>query len=442
VRVATLFFSWITLIAAAVGVLVGAAVASFIWSRRARQTRQDFSFSMRKRAAQSEKLRDQLAELQERLRHHDEQTIELVGLRRDLAALKVELEQSRSTMEDAERELTTARADASDAESRFTTQLESERLESAERRHHVESELESARSAMLALQDEIAAARSSSQRTVERLETDLDATRAMLAQSSETLRGEREAGAAMRDELRVQLGTADWDRQRAEAELQEERRVWNEKLAATQPYIATMREQYLLAAAERDAIVKELTAQRERSEESARMIEQTRAEFAVALDEEHRTAMELLNRAWRYAQTFPRIPDSWSRTAPRAMSRPDDMTPPPAPRAAPPAAGAADSETRIEVQHAADRAPAAGEDSQYDIEAELADAIGEDLDSRTFVRNSKPRRPIGTVKLGNETVVVCDDGSAWRKGDLGWRQVTPVPGTPVQSREPRIEQAG
>ena len=183
-RVATLFLSWITLIAAAVGVLAGAAVASLIWSRRARQTRQDFSFSMRKRAAQAEKLRDQFAELQERLRHHDEQTIELGGARRDLAALKVELEQARSTMEDSERALTTARADASDAESRFTRQLESERLDSAERRHHVESELESARSAMLALQDEIAAARTSSQRTMERLETDLDATRAMLAQIS------------------------------------------------------------------------------------------------------------------------------------------------------------------------------------------------------------------------------------------------------------------
>ncbi len=386
---------------------------------------------MRKRAAQSEKLRDQFAELQERLRHHDEQTIELVGARRDLAALRVELEQARSTMEDAQRALDSARADASDAESRFTSQLESERLDSAERRHHVESELESARSAMLALQDEIAAARFNAQRTIERLETDLDATRLMLSQSSESLRNEREAGAAMRDELRAQLGAADWDRQRAEAELQEERRQSAEKLAATQPYIASMREQYLLAAAERDAMVKELTAQRERSEEGSRTIEQTRAEFAVALDEEHRTAMELLNRAWRYVQTFPRIPESWSRTSSRATSVPVDMAPP-ARHAAPPARRSADSETRIEVEHAADRAPL--EDTDYDIEAELADAIAEDLDARSFVRNRKPRRPIGTVKLGDETVVVCDDGSTWRKGDRGWRQITPLPGTPVQSR--------
>lgn len=438
-RVATLFISWVTLAAAAVGVLVGAAIASLIWSRRARRTRQDFSFSMRKRAAQSEKLRDQFAELQERLRHHDEQTIELVGARRDLAALRVELEQSRSTMEDAQRALDSARADTTDAESRFTSQLESERLDSAERRHHVESELESARSAMLLLQDEIAAARTSAQRTIERLETDLDATRLMLSQSSESLRSEREAGAAMRDELRAQLGAADWDRQRAEAELQEDRRQWAEKLAATQPYIASMREQYLLAAAERDAMVKELTAQRERSEEGARTIEHTRAEFALALDEEHRTAMELLNRAWRYVQSFPRIPESWSRTASRAKSVPDDM-PQPARHAAPPAGRSADSETRIEVEHAADRAPL--EDTDYDIEAELADAIAEDLDARSFVRSRKPRRPIGTVKLGDETVVVCDDGSTWRKGDRGWRQITPLPGTPVQSREPRIERAG
>lgn len=431
-RVATLFISWITLAAAAVGVLVGAAIASLIWSRRARRTRQDFSFSMRKRAAQSEKLRDQFAELQERLRRHDEQTIELVGARRDLAAIKVELEQSRSTLEDAQRALDSARADTTDAESRFTSQLESERLDSAERRHHVESELESARSAMLLLQDEIAAARTNAQRTIERLETDLDATRLMLSQSSESLRNEREAGASMRDELRAQIGAADWDRQRAEAELQEDRRQSAEKLAATQPYIATMREQYLLAAAERDAMVKELTAQRERSEEGARTVEQTRAEFAVALDEEHRTAMELLNRAWRYVQTFPRIPEAWSRTASRAASVPVDMPPPPARHAAPSAGRSADFETRIEVEHAADRAPL--EDTDYDIEAELADAIAEDLDARSFVRNRKPRRPIGTVKLGDETVVVCDDGSTWRKGDRGWRQITPLPGTPVQSR--------
>ena len=431
-----------TLIAVAIGALAGAAIASLIWSRRARQTRRDFSFSMRKRAAQAEKLRDQFAELQERLRHHDEQTIELVAARRDLAALKVELEQARATMEDAERARETARGDAADAESRFTAQLESERLESAERRHHVESELENARSAMLALQDELSAARINAQRTIERLETDLDATRLMLNQSSESLRDEREAGVAMREELRAQLGAADWERQRAEAELEEERRRSAEKLAATQPYIASMREQYLLAAAERDAIVKELTVQRERAEESARTIEQTRAEFAVALDEEHRTSMELLNRAWRYVQTFPRIPNAWARSMPRGTSVPDDMPPPPHRRPAPPPHAAPDTESRIEVEHAADRSPASQSASDYDIEAELADAIAEDLNGRSFARNRKPRRPIGTVKLGNEVVVVCDDGSTWRKGDRGWRQVTPLPGTPVQSREPRIERAG
>ncbi|MEP7087266.1 MAG: hypothetical protein ABI884_08020, partial [Gemmatimonadota bacterium] len=227
------------------------------------------------------------------------------------------------------------------------------------------------------------------------------------------------------------------------------------------PYIATMREQYLLAAAERDAMVKELTSQRERTEENARTIEQTRAEFALALDEEHRTAMELLNRAWSYVQSYPRIPDSWSSTLTRdagpahAPSVPDDMPQPSTRRT--------ESETRIEVEREADRvpfpAPAAasasasapesapdsappGKHSDYDIEAELADAIAEDLEARSFARNRKARKPIGTVKLGNETVVVCDDGSTWRKSERGWRQVTPLPGTPVLSREPRIERAG
>ncbi|MBK5189321.1 MAG: hypothetical protein JJD97_13850 [Gemmatimonadaceae bacterium] len=444
-QVDNLVFSWVTLIAAGIAALAGALIASLVWARRARQTRQDFSFSMRKRAAQSEKLRDQFGELQERLRHHDAQSIELAEARQDLAALRVELEQSRATLDDAQRALDATRSDLSDAEARLTSQLESERLESAERRHHVESELANARDSMLTLQDELDSARAQAQRTIERLETDLDATRAMLNQSSEVLRGEREAAASMRDELRAQLASVDWDRQRAEIELQDARRELVDKLAATQPYIATMREQYLLAAAERDAMVKELTMQRERTEEHARAVEQTRAEFAVALDEEHRTAMELLNRAWSYVQTFPRIPDSWSRTGRRAAPVPDYTQPPPPPPRRP-----AESETRIEVEPQADRVPFSSATSvspmdthsDYDIEAELADAIAEDLDTRSFARNRKPRKPIGTVKLGNETVVVCDDGSTWRKGERGWRQVTPLPGTPVLGREPRIERAG
>ncbi|MEO8879744.1 MAG: hypothetical protein ABI446_05060 [Gemmatimonadaceae bacterium] len=442
---------WYTLLAGGLAALVGAAIASFVWARRARQTRQDFSFSMRKRAAQSEKLRDQFGELQERLRHHDAQTIELLAARKDLAALRVELEQSRATLDDAQRALDAARADSGDADARFASQLESERMDSAERRHHVESELGGARDAMLTMQDELTSARAHAQRTIERLETDLDATRALLNQQSDALRNEREASASMRDELRAQIATVDWDRQRAEVELNEERRTWADKLAATQPYIATMREQYLLAAAERDAMVKELTAQRERTEENARTIEETRAEFALALDEEHRTAMELLNRAWSYVQSYPRIPDSWPRTNAdaRATSVPDDM-PQPHPRRDQPARRA-EAETRIEVAPEADRAPfpappapsdEADLHSDYDIEAELSDAIAEDLEARSFARNRKPRKPIGTVKLGNETVVVCDDGSTWRKGERGWRQVTPLPGTPVLSREPRIERAG
>jgi hypothetical protein len=452
VEVGSTVISWVTLLTAGIGALTGAAIASYVWARRARQTRQDFSFSMRKRAAQAEKLRDQFGELQERLRHHDAQLLELNAARRDLAALKVELEHSRSTLDDAQRALESLRADASDAEARFAAQLESERMDSAERRHHVESELAGARDAMLTMQDELTSARANAQRTIDRLETDLDATRLMLHHASDSLRAEREAAASMRDELRSQLASVDWDRQRAEVELQEVRREWADKLAATQPYIATMREQYLLAAAERDAMVKELTAQRERTAENARTIEETRAEFALALDEEHRTAMELLNRAWSYVQTYPRIPDSWSGTLARAADTreppvPDDMPHPASPRP--------DSETRIEVERQADRAPfpappsdasppasPAELHSDYDIEAELADAIAEDLEARSFARNRKARKPIGTVKLGNETVVVCDDGSTWRKSERGWRQVTPLPGTPVLTREPRIERAG
>lgn len=444
--------SWISLIAAGIGALFGALIASLVWSRRARQTRQDFSYSMRKRAAQAEKLRDQFGELQEKLRHYDEQGIELTNARRDLAALRVELEHARATLEDTQRDLETARADVSDVESRLNAQLESERLESAERRHHVESELASARDAMLTLQDELNSARTNAQRTIERLETDLDVTRQLLNQSSEALRTERAAAASLRDELRTQIATIDWDRQRAELELQEVRREMTEKLAATQPYVAMMREQYLLAAAERDAMLKELTLQRDRAEENARAAEQSRTEFAAALDEEHRTAMELLNRAWSYVQTFPRIPESWTRTERRGHPVPEDAPPPPPPPRP------TESETRIDVEPQADRARASGAaeaaspahadllppdvQSDYDIEAELADAIAEDLDTRSFTRTRKPRKPIGTVRVGNETVVVCDDGSTWRRTERGWRQVAPVPGSPVQMREPRIERAG
>jgi hypothetical protein len=443
VQVGSIMVSWITLFGAGIGALAGAAIASFVWSRRARQTRQDFSYSMRRRATQTEKLRDQFGELQERQRHYDEQGVELIAARRDVAALRVEIEQSRATFEDGQRALEIARADAADAEARFASQLETERLDSAERRHHVESELAGARDAMLNMQDELTSARANAQRTIERLEADLDTTRAMLNHASESLRGEREAAAAMRDELRAQLASVDWDRQRAEIELQDVRRELVEKLAATQPFISTMREQYLLAAAERDAMVKELTMQRQRAEENARTIEQTRSEFALALDEEHRAAMELLDRAWSYVQSYPRVPESWPRSEARTASARDD-----APQ---PSGRHTESETRIEVEPSADRTPAPASATEsspvnghadYDIEAELADAIAEDLDARSFVRSRKPRKPIGTVKVGNETVVVCDDGSTWRKTERGWRQSTPLPGTPVLGREPRIERAG
>ena len=456
-QIGTIVISWISLLAAGIGALVGASIASFVWARRARQTRQDFSYSMRKRAAQSEKLRDQFGELQEKLRHFDEQTIELTNARRDLAALRVELEHARATLDDTQRALETARADVSDVEARLNAQIESERLESAERRHHVESELAIARDGMLSLQDDINAARANAQRTIERLETDLDATRLLLNQSSEALRSEREAAASLRDELRTQIATVDWDRQRAELELQEVRREMAEKLSATQPFVATMREQYLLAAAERDAMLKELTMQRERAEQNARAVEQSRTEFVMALDEEHRTAMELLNRAWSYAQTFPRIPDSWTSAERRSQPLPDNVPQPePEPQreshqeSPPQSRRTAETETRIEVEPQADRVRTAAPgpsmpgdaQSDYDIEAELADAIADDLDTRSFTRTRKPRKPIGTVKLGNETVVVCDDGSTWRRTERGWRQVTPLPGTPAQSRESRIERAG
>jgi len=196
--------------------------------------------------------------------------------------------------------------------------------------------------------------------------------------------------------------------------------------------------------------------QRERAEQNARTLEEARTDFAHALEEEHRTAMELLNRAWSYAQTFPRIPDSWTRaerppladSVPQARSEAQPQPQPEAqPEPHPSSRRASESETRIEVEPQADRAPPAAstpadEQSDYDIEAELADAIADDLDTRSFTRTRKPRKPVGTVKLGDETVVVCDDGSTWRRTERGWRQVTPLPGTPAQARESRIERAG
>jgi hypothetical protein len=109
-----------------------------------------------------------------------------------------------------------------------------------------------------------------------------------------------------------------------------------------------------------------------------------------------------------------------------------------------------ESERRIEVEPQADRAPSAAAaepepldaQSDYDIEAELADAIADDLETRSFTRTRKPRKPIGTVKLGDEAVVVCDDGSTWRRTERGWRQAAPLPGTLAHSRESRIERAG
>jgi chromosome segregation ATPase len=436
VRIVQSLFTSIALSALGVGALLGAAVASLVWYQRARRVRRDYSFTMRRRAAQAEKVREQFSDLKERLRRQEEEMAELVGARQDLASHRVELEQTRATLEDAQRALDAARTDAADAESRFEAQLDSERTESAARRHAVESELSGTRDALVALQEELRASRATAQQTIARLEADLDATRSTLDHSASALRGEREAAAAMREELRTQIGAADRERQRLDAEFQEERRQWADKLAATQPYVASMREQYLLAASERDAMTREIALQRQRMDESARVLEQTRAEFALALDEEHRSSMTLLNRAWSYVQTFPRVPDAWNRPAARATAAPE--------RAHAHREGA-DVEARIEVEREADRAvhshpapaapvPADSNPPEYDIEAELADAIADDLEAPSFARTRKTRKPVGTVKVGNETVVVCDDGSTWRRTDRGWRQLPPVPGTPVQLR--------
>jgi hypothetical protein len=265
----------------------------------------------------------------------------------------------------------------------------------------------------------------------------------MLAHASEELREERRVLAATREELRGKLAASEQARQQLENELATERREGNEKVAGVQSYIGTLREQYALAAAERDASSREAAMQRQRADDAVAALARARVEFARALDEEHRQAMELLSRAWSYVNDYPRMPDWWSRAT---------LAERPAPRKS------EDAETRIEVERDADRVraqqaetppagapvvpPAARE--HYDIEAELADAVGEDL-QRAAARTRRARKPVGTVRQNDEVLVVCDDGSVWKKTELGWRESPPIPGSATSAgarRSESIEHAG
>ncbi len=414
-QVELLLFLW-----GLVGAALGALAIAIVSRLRSVRAQREHTFALRKREGALDRLKARQEEQEERLRRQEEQLAELGAVRTERQALAAELEQARRTVADLQLTLETTRSNSRETELRLGAQLDAERQESAGRRAAADAELAATREATAMLRAELQSARDAAVRTQGRLETDLDSTRAMLQRLSDELREERRVASEMREQLRTRLRQVEEEGQRLEGEIAAERRRAADKVASVQSFIATLREQYALAAAERDAVTREASAQRDRADDARHALDHARAEFARALEEEHRSAMELLARAWTFIHDYPRMPDWWPRVAGTGAEPPD--------------AARLETEAPIEVEREPDVAPPPASESarvpDYDIEAELADAIALDLERRPGSGRRVARKPIGTIVHDDEKVVICDDGSAWAKRDNGWQQVAPVPGTP------------
>jgi len=440
----------------AIGLIVGAAVAvltsRMFWVRE----RRDHLFAIRKRDAAIDRLREKLGDPEARARQQEAHQQELSDLRHRQIETASELDRTRRAVDDRQSELEAARQSARELEARYLTQLEAERHEAAMRRAALDTELATARESTITLRAELSAHRETAAKINARLEADVDATRSLLERATADLSEERQASAAMRDELRTRLVESEEKRRRMETEvaaerrrmetelaterrrleddLTNERRTAAERIESVRSFIATLREQYGLAAAERDAVSREVHSQRARAEDAVRALDEARADFARALDEEHRDAVKLVSSAWNFVHNYPRIPEWWRRhtgrtVTPRSTERVAESAPSEASAAMP------ETEAPINVQRSADASAGRGVDmrpADYDIETELADAIAEDLRQKQSIPPGRTRRVVSAVKRGDEVLVVCDDGSAWIRNDRGWREVTPVPGTAAQ----------
>jgi hypothetical protein len=470
-----------------VGAAVGALAAGLFARRQRRLARREHMVQLRRREGAIERLKTTLQEHTARLKRRDEQLRELAALRAERVQMAAELDQLRRSVSEMQGEAEAARSQAREVELRLTLDLDRERHEHASRRASGAAELASAQESALNLRAELAAARESASRLTAQLEADLASTRAMLERTASDLHIERAAAQETRAELTRRVSALEHERFRLESEAAAARRATDDREQALRHTVSTLREQYTLACAERDAAAKEADAQRTRLEETTRALEGARAEFARRLDEEHAESVLVLSRLWEYVHTYPRLRerpvvppppvpphappparrapladeapveapgaerDAFAWPAPEEFhfgpatvtepsAKPAPGAPPPSAEAAPPApverevtpptAPLADGGEREEVE--AER-PAAEPTARYDIERALGEA-----EPRPITQPGLPpvgtrvRRPISAMRREHDVLVICDDGSVWSKKPTGWTPETPIPGSEVE----------
>lgn len=330
-----------------VGVALGALIAWIIARVAAGRARGEHERELRRLQAERERLHGVMRDQGDRLRLQDDELRDLSRLRKEREAVLEELDLARRHGAEAQSSLDAARSAAREAEMRLGGMLEMERQEASARRAALASELHAAQEVTAGLRAELAAARDGATRTIARLETDLDASRQMLARTADELHDERAAAAQRREELRRQVAQLEEARSHLEQELVAARRAVDEKGTSLRSYIATLREQYALACAERDAATREVERQRRRAEDAVRDLEDTRLEFARKLAAEHRESVDLVTRVWHYVHDYPRLP-AWASAMSSASDDRGDRQHAPAAR---------DSGAPVEVEHGLADAP-------------------------------------------------------------------------------------
>jgi hypothetical protein len=425
-----LVFFW-TLVGAAVGALVAALVArnQFVGARR------EFRAQLRRRDIASERLKKELEEDRaDYVQRSDDYLRQLAGLKRERSSLSTELEEARRTLATLQSSLETLRASARDAESRFST-------------------------ALAAARDEAVAVR---------------------AHTAEELKNVSQAAERARTELSRRVADLESGRSRLESELAAERRTNAERQDSLRSILTTLREQYSLASSERDALARELDAERARADAAESELRRAREEYSRRLDSEHQEALEMISRMWEYVHTYLR-------------ERPADFAPEREPTAGPvpqmkqagrptesaavePPAEPLTTDREVATPHArtmGDRCPA----DDYDIERALEETLPpapeptppasprraapgsrEAAGTSASTPQARPpepatsasqksaeqgwrsvpppaagatrvRRPISAMRRGDDVLVICDDGSVWLRRPTGWIEEPPIPGS-------------
>ncbi len=443
---------WVV-VGAAAGVLVCALVAR----HRLAAARRAYGLQLRRREGAIDRFKAAMKEQAARLKRQQEQLRELETLRHERAVARRDLERMRRELEEFKSTLEATRSAAREADLRLNAALDAERQDAAARRAASAAELAAAQETVLNLRAELAAARDASSRTIARLEADLASTRSLLDRTMQELNAERAAAAEGRSELLRRITALEDERSKLEAALAAERHANAEKQASLRSFVTTLREQYALACAERDAAQRDAAAQRSRAEEAEAALQRERDEFRQRLDSEHEESVALISRVWDYVHNYPRLRERPAHGPPEP--------PPPAPRpghaqgtGTPPAGGdpflealggpgsastpAAPVTTDREVPQPPNKladAPSR-ESGGYDIERALAGeeapagpAAQPELRPRptATLGTTRVRRPVSAMRRDQDVLVICDDGSVWTKRPTGWTEERPIPGSEV-----------